>query len=480
MIAKISKGGSFGGAVDYVLDKGKDAELLAGLGVRMKDRDSIVRSFRMQAALNPHLSKPVGHIVLAFSAQDAARLDNRRMVGIAAEYLSGMGIRNTQFIIARHRDREHPHLHILFNRVDNDGRTVSDRNDRYRSERLCKELTVRHGLYFASGKENVKEHRLREPDKTKYEIFHALRDAVPRCRDWPELTAALRHEGIATEFRMRGGTSDVQGVVFARNGYPFNGSKIDRQFSFSKIDHALSLNRRQALSANERGSVSNPVASFSHLLEDLLQPVYDADEERRLQERLRKRENNTDFNRQYLLFMDTNTIIELFEELRKQLTSLSRRIDDRNISAPAPVTTDDKIARLLETAQFTRTNVERVRMELADRITTIGKETENHTEKIIAAVAHPAQPAAQRHIHVIDFNTSWALLYMAISFIVILCGGIHITKLYDRIANLRDTELKYRYVQMMGDIDEQKLRNLNALFYDSERRADRRSLRATS
>lgn len=49
-------------------------------------------------------------------------------------------------------------------------------------------------------------------------------------------------------------------------------------------------------------------------------------------------------------------------------------------------------------------------MELADRITTIGKETENHTEKIIAAVAHPAQPAAQRHIHVIDFNTSWALL----------------------------------------------------------------------
>lgn len=170
--------------------------------------------------------------------------------------------------------------------------------------------------------------------------------------------------------------------------------------------------------------------------------------------------------------MDTNTIIELFEELRKQLTSLSRRVDDRNISAPAPAATDDKIARLLETAQLTRTNVERARMELTDRITTIGKETENHTEKIIAAIAHPTQPAAQRHIHVIYFNTSWALLYMAISFIVILCGGIHITKLYGRIANLRDTELKYRYVQMMGGIDEQKLRDLNALFYDSERRAD--------
>ena len=70
MIAKISKGGSFGGAVDYVLDKGKNAELLAGLGVRMRDNKSITRSLEMHAALNPHLSKPVGHVVLAFSAQD--------------------------------------------------------------------------------------------------------------------------------------------------------------------------------------------------------------------------------------------------------------------------------------------------------------------------------------------------------------------------------------------------------------------------
>ena len=289
MIGKIVKGTSFSGCVNYVLKEDK-SRLLKAVGV-YGSPEEIAEQFELQTLLNDKVKNKVGHISLSFSAEDGDRIrdDDGLMLRIAHDYMKLMGIANTQFIIARHRDREHPHLHILFNRVDNDGRTVSDRNDRYRSERLCKELTVRHGLYFASGKENVKEHRLREPDKTKYEIFHALRDAVPRCRDWPELTAALRHEGIATEFRMRGGTSDVQGVVFARNGYPFNGSKIDRQFSFSKIDHALSLNRRQALSANERGSVSNPVASFSHLLEDLLQPVYDADEERRLQERLRKK-----------------------------------------------------------------------------------------------------------------------------------------------------------------------------------------------
>ena len=247
MIAKLSKGGSFGGAVQYIFGPGKGADCLAGMGVLFKDTPSIIRGFERQAAQNPKVSKPVGHVVLSFSPRDAARLDNRLLLSIAVEYLDRMGIKDTQLIIVRHRDREHPHLHILFNRVGNDGRTISDRNDRYCSERLCKQLTARYGLYFASGKEQVKE------------------------------------------FRMRGGTSDVQGVVFAKNGYPFNGSKIDRQFSYSKIDTALERNSRQAL-APERQSAPTLTPSFSYLLDDLLRPRFDPDEvEQTQQEQQRRR-----------------------------------------------------------------------------------------------------------------------------------------------------------------------------------------------
>ena len=35
---------------------------------------------------------------------------------------------------------------------------------------------------------------------------------------------------------IRDRTSEVQGVVFSMNGYHFNGSKVDRRFSYSKID----------------------------------------------------------------------------------------------------------------------------------------------------------------------------------------------------------------------------------------------------
>ena len=111
MIAKLSKGGSFSGAVQYIFGPGKGADCLAGMGVLFKDTPSIIRGFKRQAAQNPRVSKPAGHVVLSFSPRDAARLNNRLLLSIAVEYLNRMGIKDTQLIIVHHRDREHPHLH---------------------------------------------------------------------------------------------------------------------------------------------------------------------------------------------------------------------------------------------------------------------------------------------------------------------------------------------------------------------------------
>lgn len=40
-------------------------------------------------------------------------------------------------------------------------------------------------------------------------------------------------------FKYKGNSDEIQGIVFIMNGYSFSGSKIDRQFSYSKIDAAL-------------------------------------------------------------------------------------------------------------------------------------------------------------------------------------------------------------------------------------------------
>ena len=234
MIGKIVQGADFRGVVNYVMQK-PDAEPLGSRGLRNDSIDHIVDCFRMQASLNP-IAKPVAHISLDFSVKDKERLTNRMMMQIADEYLRRMGYGNTQVLIVRHHDREHPHLHLVLNRIDGNGRRISDKNERVRNVKVCRELSDKYGLYIAPNKENVKRHRLREPDKTKYEIYDAIRNVLPRCRNWNDLTTALRKQGINTEFKRKGSTSTIEGVKFSKNGYTFSGSKVDKAFSYSKLN----------------------------------------------------------------------------------------------------------------------------------------------------------------------------------------------------------------------------------------------------
>ena len=189
MMAKIVKGSDFKGVVDYILDKNKNAQVVAYEGLFMENRETIAMSFNIQFQINGKVAKPVGHIALSFSKEDEPRLTNRVMAGIALEYMERMGIRDTQFFIARHFDKEHPHVHIAFNRIDNNGNTISDRHERLRSTRICKELTMKYGLHMAVSKDNVKRNRLKEPDKTKYELYDILKKEVGRCGNWNVLVA---------------------------------------------------------------------------------------------------------------------------------------------------------------------------------------------------------------------------------------------------------------------------------------------------
>ena len=271
MIGKIIQGANFRGVVNYVLQK-PDAESLGGRGLRNDSIDHIVDSFRAQASLNP-IAKPVSHISLDFSVQDKERLTNRMMMQIADEYLRRMGYGDTQVLIVRHHDREHPHLHLVLNRIDGNGKRISDKNERVRNAKVCRELSDKYGLYIAPNKENVKRHRLREPDKTKYEIYDAIRNALPRCCNWNDLTSALRKQGINTEFKHKGFTSTIEGVKFSKNGYTFSGSKVDKAFSYSKLNrHFAQVERRTtqqpSLGKSMMMTANNYRTAFSGLFGD--------------------------------------------------------------------------------------------------------------------------------------------------------------------------------------------------------------------
>ena len=258
MIGKIRKGSGFKGCVDYVLGK-QQAVLLHADGVLAESKQDIIRCFCAQASMNPRLGKPVGHIALSYSVNDAPKLTDEKMIQLAQEYMREMKITDTQYIIVRHQDREHPHVHIVFNRIDNNGKTISDRNDMYRNEQVCKKLKAKHGLYFAKGKELVKRHRLKEPDKSKYEIYTAVRNKIGKSKSWRQLQERLAEKGIGIRFKYKGRTDEVQGISFTKGAYTFKGSEIDRNFSFSKLDKHFGNAGMDTVENSRQQIVSAPI-----------------------------------------------------------------------------------------------------------------------------------------------------------------------------------------------------------------------------
>ena len=131
MIGKIIAGSSFGATVGYVMKE--QSRILSFEGIEPPNVQDMVRDFKDQTLLNPRIKNAVGHISLSFSVKDADKLTDPIMAQIAREYMERMGIRNTQFLIVRHTDQAHPHCHIVYNRVGNNGQTISDRNIKIRN-----------------------------------------------------------------------------------------------------------------------------------------------------------------------------------------------------------------------------------------------------------------------------------------------------------------------------------------------------------
>lgn len=304
MIAKIIKGADFGGVINYMLSKEKGkAKVLASNNIGFIDQNLCAHEFALQASMRSNVQKPVCHTILSFSASDAERLTDDVMVKIANEYLEKMGYGDTQSLIVRHSDRLHPHLHICINRIGNDGKTISDRNEKYRSTKICRELTERYGLTLGEGKKAVNRQQLRGEDKLRYEIFDAIKVVLLQSKNWKDFVTDLNKQGIATRFKTKGNTDVVQGIIFEKDGCSFSGSKIDHSCSFSRLNAVLERNSHKQEQINQQNEPMVHSVDESYFITDLSEAIsevfsmptpsngVDVDE-LRFQKKLRNRTNH--------------------------------------------------------------------------------------------------------------------------------------------------------------------------------------------
>ena len=271
-MAKITTGGSFGGALNYDCDQdqknNKIASFLDSEGVDMNyhpdgtpnpDMKAIIRSFEIQAAMNPRVTKPVVHIALSFKPEDKPRLTNDYMVKIAREYMQQMGFTNTQYVIHRHEETQNPHIHITLNRVDNDGNRISDKWERKRNISVCQDITRREGLTWGDSKV-ISKSKVNDPtEKLRYKTAKTVSACLNRVRSILDLPAETARYGVETRLKVNE-QGMIQGISFAvmdanRQEHVWRGSELDRTLSAGSILRTLRVegvqDKRQAFTPEE-------------------------------------------------------------------------------------------------------------------------------------------------------------------------------------------------------------------------------------
>ena len=125
----------------------------------------------------------------------------------------------------------------MYNRINNEGKLLSGRNDYRRNEQVTKALKSRYGLTYGTDKSNTNTRKLRNAERAKYEIHNAVKDALKVADSWQKFKNELAKRGVCLELVYKDKErTKVQGIRFSNDGYSFKGTQISRDYSFGKLN----------------------------------------------------------------------------------------------------------------------------------------------------------------------------------------------------------------------------------------------------
>ncbi len=270
MIGKISSGGSFGGCIGYITREKQDKlpeekqvwRVLGSDGLRLNIgedgwRKTAVNDMERPTLARSKIKEPCGHISLGFSPKDDGRLTDDYMLKIAEEYMAKMGITNTPYIIVRHTDKPHPHCHIMFSRVDYDGKIIKSATNRYRNKAVCLDITQRHNLTMGTDSLSLDAEKLRGSERSKVEIRQIANEVMndKSIHDVGTFMQELKRRGVNVDIlRDKTPEKKMKTIIYRKGKHSFVASKIGRRFTPNNVLNEL--NRRAAQAERQRMSTT--------------------------------------------------------------------------------------------------------------------------------------------------------------------------------------------------------------------------------
>lgn len=279
MISKISIGSGIGGCLDYLLQENKQPVVLVTQG--MSDTKKKAKAdFRAWASVNTKLSKNVLHIPLSFSPQDKQKLLSdpalkEKIISRYVELMSkqGYGLNKTQYIAIEHHDTKHPHIHLVFNRIDENGKTIKDGFIAVNSKKICKQITKEFELTPAESKtKSINKELQHGKEKLKTEIYQTLLELKLKNKyvSLNDIQQKLSEKNIELQLII-----DDSGIVYGsyytqkvgEKTIKIKTSSIDKELTLKKLveSHRLHLIRESLQEEyRQRREITNVIHDLDH------------------------------------------------------------------------------------------------------------------------------------------------------------------------------------------------------------------------
>ena len=220
MVARINTGKSISKSLNYNEQKvrvGK-AELISASNF-LKDMDKLnfrekIWQFKRLTSLNERVITNALHVSLNFDPNE--KLGKEKLIEIADSYMNQIGFGEQPYLVYRHDDAGHPHIHIVSTNIRPTGNRISMHNlGRNQSEKARKEIEMEFGLVRAEDKKSKKASDLVPVNvymaiygktETRQAISNVLGVVVNQYRfsSLPELNAILRLYNVTADPGQKG------------------------------------------------------------------------------------------------------------------------------------------------------------------------------------------------------------------------------------------------------------------------------------
>jgi hypothetical protein len=218
MVAKITTPGSILRALNYnekKVQNGKAECIYAGNFLMDASEMNFYQKldrFKSLIELNQRAKTNTLHISLNFDPKESYAHDKLKQ--IAAVYMDKIGFGDQPYLVYRHDDAGHPHIHIVTTSIRDDGKRIDTYNiGRNQSEKARQEIEESLGLIKAKGRTQKLEETTAVgkitygKNDTKRSIINVLQAVLPKFKycSLPELNAILKQYNLIADPGSEGG-----------------------------------------------------------------------------------------------------------------------------------------------------------------------------------------------------------------------------------------------------------------------------------